>query len=221
MIGNSWDEILKEEFNKPYFKELIKFVDEEYQKKTIFPQKSNIFNAFRYTPYDKVKVLILGQDPYHGVGQAHGLAFSVQDGVTPPPSLVNIYKEMQSDLGISPTRSGCLIPWTEQGVMLLNAVLTVEKDKAASHKDHGWETFTDAVIKILNEKEEPMVFILWGSYARSKKIYLTNPNHLILEATHPSPFSAYNGFFGSRPFSKTNAFLESKGVKPIDWRIEK
>lgn len=220
MIGNSWDIYLKEEFQKSYFQDLLKFVNQEYKDKVIFPPKNEIFNAFRYTPYEDVKVVILGQDPYHGINQAQGLSFSVRDTVKKPPSLQNIFKELEEDLGIPFPQHNSLIPWTKQGVMLLNSVLTVEKDKAASHKDKGWEQFTDAVIHILNDKEEPIVFILWGSYARAKKSYITNPKHYIIESAHPSPFSAYNGFFGSRPFSKTNSFLEKSGKKTIDWRIE-
>ncbi len=220
MIGNNWDIYLKEEFQKDYFQELLKFVNEEYQTKTIFPPKNEVFNAFRYTPYEEVKVVILGQDPYHGVGQAQGLSFSVRDTVAKPPSLQNIFKELESDLGIPFPKKNSLIPWTKEGVMLLNSVLTVEKDKAASHRDKGWETFTDRVIQILNQKEEPIVFLLWGSYARAKKSFITNPKHLIIESAHPSPFSAYNGFFGSKPFSKANAFLRKNGQKEIDWHIE-
>lgn len=220
MIGNSWDDLLKEEFNKQYFKELISFVTEEYKNKTIFPKQTDIFNAFRYTPYENIKVLLLGQDPYHGIGQAHGLSFSVKAGIPKPPSLQNIYKELQNDLGYPIPNSGTLIDWTKEGVMLLNAVLTVEKDKAASHKDRGWEKFTDEVIKIVNKKDTPVVFILWGSYARSKKEFITNPIHYVIESPHPSPFSAYNGFFGSKPFSKTNQFLEKNNIKPINWQIK-
>lgn len=220
MIGNEWDELLKEEFAKDYFQNLLIFIKQEYQEKTIFPKQTEIFNAFRYTPYDKVKVLLLGQDPYHGTGQAQGLSFSVRKGIPKPPSLQNIFKELQDDLGCAPPSHGSLIPWTEEGVMLLNAVLTVEKDKAGSHKDRGWETFTDAVIRVLNEKQTPIVFILWGSYARSKKQLITNPIHYVVESPHPSPFSAYHGFFGSKPFSKTNQFLEQNGIKPINWQIK-
>jgi len=219
MIGNTWDEILKEEFEKEYFRNLIKFVEEEYQKKTIFPPQNEIFNAFRYTPYDKVKVVILGQDPYHGERQAQGLSFSVRNEVGRPPSLQNIFKEIESDLEIKISKNNSLIPWAKEGILLLNAVLTVEKDKAASHKDQGWEIFTDAVIQKINEKDTPVVFILWGAYARSKKPLITNPLHYVIESPHPSPFSAYNGFFGSRPFSKTNDFLEKNNLKPINWQI--
>lgn len=219
MIGNSWDEILKDEFEKEYFHKLIGFVEEEYKKKEIFPKQNEIFNAFRYTPYENVKVVILGQDPYHGVGQAQGLSFSVRNEVGRPPSLQNIFKELESDLGIQVSKNNSLIPWAKEGILLLNAVLTVEKDKAASHKDQGWETFTDAVIQKINEKETPVVFILWGAYARSKKCYITNPKHYIIESPHPSPFSAYHGFFGSKPFSKTNQFLKKHQIEPINWQI--
>jgi len=220
MIGNDWDNYLKEEYEKPYFKELIGFVEEEYQNKTIYPKKNEIFNAFRHTPYEKVKVVILGQDPYHGINQAQGLSFSVRDGIPKPPSLQNIFKEMHDDIGTDIPTTSSLIPWADQGVLLLNSVLTVEKDKAASHKGKGWETFTDEVIQKLNEKASPVVFILWGGYARAKKKLITNKNHYIVESAHPSPLSAYNGFFGSRPFSKTNDFLISKGLEPISWQLK-
>lgn len=219
MIGNYWDELLKEEFEKPYFKELLEFVQEEYRQKTIYPKQTEIFNAFRYTKYEDLKVLLLGQDPYHGDGQAQGLSFSVKEGIPKPPSLQNIFKELQDDLGCPIVESGSLIPWAKEGVLLLNTVLTVEKDKAASHKDRGWERFTDEVIRIVNKKETPVVFILWGSYARSKKSLITNPIHYIVESPHPSPFSAHNGFFGSRPFSKTNQFLIQTNQKPIHWNL--
>ncbi len=219
MIGNDWDIVLESEFKKDYFYNLLKFVKGEYARKTIYPAKKEVFRAFRYTPYKNVKVVILGQDPYHGEGQAEGLSFSVPKGIRKPPSLVNIFKELESDLGIPVSDSGSLVPWAKQGVLLLNTVLTVIKDQAASHKDIGWETFTDEVIKKINEKEEPVVFILWGSYARSKKKYITNSKHLIIESAHPSPLSAYNGFFGSKPFSKTNDFLIKNNLKPIDWHI--
>lgn len=220
MIGNSWDTLLKEEFEKPYFKELLHFVEKEYQTKTIYPKQTEIFNAFRYTDYDQVKVVILGQDPYHGENQAQGLSFSVRDGIPKPPSLQNIFKELKDDLGYDPPVSGSLIRWAKEGVLLLNAVLTVEQNKPASHKDRGWEQFTDEVIRILNNKTTPIVFILWGNYARSKKNFITNPLHSIVESPHPSPFSAYHGFFGSRPFSKTNELLKAHGVTPIDWEIK-
>lgn len=219
MIGNSWDKYLEEEYNKEYFKNLINFVNEEYKEKTIYPPKNEIFNAFRYTPYENLKVVILGQDPYHGENEAEGLSFSVKNKIKRPPSLQNIFKELESDLNIKISSNNSLIPWAKQGILLLNSVLTVIKDHPASHQKQGWETFTDNVIKIINEKEEPAVFILWGSYARSKKTLITNKNHYIIESTHPSPFSAYNGFFGSRPFSKTNDYLKSKGIDEINWEI--
>ena len=220
MIGNKWDEILKKEYNEEYFKNLINFIKKEYKEKTIYPKQNEVFNAFRYTDFDKVKVVILGQDPYHGPNQAEGLSFSVSNEVLKPPSLQNIFKELESDLKISFPKSNSLKPWTSQGVLLLNAVLTVEEHKPTSHKDQGWETFTDNVIKYLNKKETPIVFILWGSYARSKKKLITSPVHYIIESAHPSPFSARNGFFGSRPFSKTNEFLRKNNIKEIDWRVE-
>lgn len=220
MISNDWDIILKDELDKDYFINLIKRVKEEYSKKTIFPKETEIFNAFRYTPYDNVKVVILGQDPYHGVGEAEGLSFSVKKGIRKPPSLVNIFKELNDDLGIDIPSDGSLVSWAEEGVLLLNSVLTVQMDKPASHKGYGWELFTDAVIRKINEKQEPVVFILWGNFARNKKSLITNPNHFIIESPHPSPFSAYNGFFGSKPFSKTNNYLISKNIKPINWQIK-
>ncbi len=219
VIGNKWDTLLKEELDKPYFKELLHFVEKEYQTKTIYPKQTEIFNAFRYTDYDQVKVVILGQDPYHGENQAQGLSFSVRDGIPKPPSLQNIFKELKEDLGYDPPVSGSLVSWAKEGVLLLNAVLTVEKNKPASHKERGWEQFTDAVIRLLNDKTTPVVFILWGNYARSKKSLITNPLHGIIESPHPSPFSAYHGFFGSRPFSKTNEFLKNHGVTPVNWNI--
>ena len=207
MIGNKWDEILKEEYKKDYFTNLINFIKKEYKEKTIYPKQNEVFNAFRYTDFDDIKVVILGQDPYHGPNQAEGLSFSVSNEVLKPPSLQNIFKELESDLGIQFPEENSLKPWAKQGVLLLNAVLTVEEHKPTSHKDKGWETFTNSVIKILNKREKPIVFILWGSYARAKKELITNPKHLIIESVHPSPFSARNGFFGSKPFSKANEFL--------------
>lgn len=220
MIGNAWDEELKEEYKKEYFTELMNFVKEEYKDKVIYPKQNEVFNAFRYTDFDNVKVVILGQDPYHGPNQAEGLSFSVSDDVLKPPSLKNIFKELESDLGIPFPKHNSLKPWTKQGVLLLNAVLTVEEHKPASHKGKGWETFTDDVIEILNKREKPIVFILWGAFARSKKSLITNKQHYIIESAHPSPFSARNGFFGSKPFSKTNDFLRKNGLKEIDWRVE-
>lgn len=220
MIGNDWDEILKDEFKKEYFIKLMNNVRNEYKMKTIFPRKDQVFNAFRYTPYQNVKVVILGQDPYHGVGEAEGLSFSVPMDIKKPPSLVNIFKELNEDLGVPIPNHGSLHSWAKEGVLLLNAVLTVIKDHAASHQGMGWETFTDDVIKLINEKDTPVVFILWGRYARSKKKLITNPKHFVVESAHPSPLSAYNGFFGSRPFSKTNNYLISQGIKPINWEIK-
>lgn len=219
LVGNKWDNILQEEYHQEYFKNIVKFINKEYKEKTIFPPKSRILRALSLTDYDKVKVVILGQDPYHGVGEANGLAFAVSDGIKLPPSLQNIYKELESDLGIPRANVGNLECWAREGVLLLNSVLTVEKDKAASHKSVGWEQFTDAIIKKLNEKDTPIVFILWGNFAKSKKVLITNPNHYIVESTHPSPFSARYGFFGSKPFSKTNAYLKEKGVSEIDWKV--
>ncbi len=219
IIGNDWDEVLGEEFDKPYYQELRIFLDDEYRSRTIYPLPQYIYTALRLTPYKNVKVVILGQDPYHEPGQAHGLAFSVNKGIEIPPSLVNIYKELQDDLGCSIPNHGCLVEWAKQGVLLLNAVLTVQAHRANSHKGRGWERLTDTIIQKVNEKEEPVVFILWGSNARSKKQFITNQKHLVLESVHPSPLSAYNGFFGSRPFSKTNRFLEENGIQPIDWQI--
>ncbi len=219
MLGNDWDEILKDEFQKDYFVKLLSFVQQEYKQKTIYPRTNEIFNAFRHTAYKDVKVVILGQDPYHGENEAEGLSFSVKTGIRKPPSLNNIFKELNDDLGCPIPSSGSLIKWTEEGVLLLNSVLTVEKDKPASHRDMGWEIFTDRVIEEINKKKEPVVFILWGNYARAKKSLITNPNHYVIESSHPSPYSANNGFFGSRPFSRANNFLKSKNIKPIDWNL--
>ncbi len=220
MIGNTWDNLLKEEYKKEYFINLMNYIKEEYKSKTIYPKQSEVFNAFRYTDFDDVKVVILGQDPYHGPNQAEGLSFSVSNEVLKPPSLKNIFKELESDLGIPFPKHNSLKPWAKEGVLLLNAVLTVEEHAPTSHKDKGWEIFTDEVIKTINRKTTPVVFILWGSYARNKKNLITNPIHCIIESPHPSPFSAYNGFFGSKPFSKANKFLKSKNLEEIDWRVE-
>ena len=220
MLGNDWDNLLKEEMEKEYFTKLINFVNEEYKNKTIYPKKSEIFNAFRHTSYKDTKVVILGQDPYHGENEAEGLSFSVKTGIRKPPSLNNIYKELHDDLNIPICENGSLLKWTEEGVLLLNSVLTVEKDKPASHQGLGWEQFTDAVIKKINEKDTPVVFILWGNYARKKKNLITNKKHLVIESAHPSPFSARNGFFGSKPFSKTNDFLRKNNIKEIDWNLK-
>ena len=220
MIDNDWLPALTPEFRKPYYKELFQFVKEEYATKQIFPPAEDIFNAFHLTPLRKVKVVILGQDPYHDVGQAHGLCFSVRPGVETPRSLVNIYKELHDDLGCRIPNNGYLEKWAKQGVLLLNTVLTVQAHQAFSHRGKGWEEFTDAAIKVLNEQDRPMVFILWGKPAQAKKAFLNNPKHLIIESPHPSPLSASRGFFGSRPFSRTNLFLEENGMAPIDWQIE-
>lgn len=219
-IQNDWLDALKGEFRKPYYAELHKRVLEEYRTHVIFPPADDIFNAFHFTPLHNVKVVILGQDPYHNVGQAHGLCFSVKPEVEIPPSLVNIYKELHDDLGCPIPNHGYLKKWAEQGVLMLNTVLTVRAHQANSHKGIGWEQFTDAAIRAVNELEQPVVFLLWGRPAQMKKAMLTNPNHLVLEAPHPSPLSAYRGFFGSKPFSQANAFLEAHGVAPIDWEIE-
>ena len=216
MINKKWDVILKDEMKKDYFKDLGVFVRDEYKSKTIYPDYKNIFNALRYTDYDEIKVVILGQDPYHGPNEAHGLSFSVQEGVKRPPSLDNIFKELYNDLGIIRENNN-LTDWAYQGVFLLNSIMTVVKDTPLAHKNKGWETFTDNLIKLLNERQEPIVFIFWGSYARSKKELITNKNHLVIESVHPSPLSAHRGFFGSKPFSKTNNFLVSCGIKPINW----
>lgn len=219
MIGNDWDQKLDVIWNSLGFQKFYKMIMAEYDKKTIYPPKDYIFNALKLTSYKDTKVVIVGQDPYHGEHQAHGLSFSVQKGVKLPPSLQNIYKELESDLGIPPRTDGDLTGWAKQGVLMLNAVLTVEKDKAASHRNLGWEPMTDYIIKLLNKKEEPVVFILWGNFAKEKAKLITNPNHYIIISPHPSPFSAYSGFFGSKPFSKTNDFLISKKMQPIDWSL--
>ena len=219
-ISNDWLTPLKPEFSKPYYKKLYQTVNEEYRTHLIFPPADDIFNAFAFTPLSEVKAVMLGQDPYHGDGQAHGLCFSVKPDVEIPPSLVNIYKELQDDCGCYIPNNGYLTKWAKQGVLLLNTVLTVRAHQANSHRGIGWEEFTDAAIRILNEQDRPIVFILWGRPAQMKKAMLNNPKHLILEAPHPSPLSAYRGFFGSRPFSRTNKFLQQHGIEPIDWQIE-
>lgn len=219
-ITNDWLTSIAAEFHKNYYKELCQFVKQEYTKYQIFPQADDIFSAFHLTPLSQVKVVILGQDPYHNVGQAHGLCFSVKPEVDIPPSLVNIYKELQDDLGCKIPNNGYLVKWAEQGVLMLNTVLTVRAHQANSHQGKGWEQFTDAVIKAVNEQDRPIVFILWGRPAQNKKSMLNNPKHLILEAPHPSPLSSYRGFFGSKPFSKTNQFLINNNIAPIDWQIE-
>ena len=220
LIGNHWDKVLDHEYHEEYFKKIVAYINQAYKEREIFPPKSRILRALSLTDYDDVRVVILGQDPYHGVGEANGLAFAVSDGVKLPPSLRNIYKELYNDLGIEPASVGNLECWAKEGVLLLNAVLTVEKDKPASHKFLGWENFTDAIIKSLNDKDTPVVFILWGNFARSKKSLITNPKHYVIESTHPSPFSANYGFFGSKPFSKTNSFLKKNHLKEIDWHVD-
>lgn len=220
MIQNDWLHAIGAEFRKPYYTELFKFVKQEYDTKQVFPPADDIFNAFHLTPFQDVKVVIIGQDPYHNDGQAHGLCFSVKPEVEIPPSLVNIYQELHDDLDCYIPNNGYLVKWAEQGVLMLNTVLTVRAHMANSHHGKGWEEFTDAAIRALNEQDRPIVFILWGRPAQMKKNMLNNPKHLILEAPHPSPLSAYRGFFGSRPFSKTNAFLAENGLEPIDWQIE-
>ena len=219
-INGDWLEALKDEFKKDYYKQLFEKVNEEYRTGLIFPPANDIFNAFHLTPLKDVKVVILGQDPYHGNNQAHGLCFSVKPEVEIPPSLVNIYKELHDDLGCTIPDHGYLVKWAKQGVLMLNTVLTVRAHQANSHRGIGWEEFTDAAIRVLNTQDRPIVFILWGRPAQMKKAMLNNPKHLILEAPHPSPLSSYRGFFGSRPFSKTNQFLEANGVEPIDWQID-
>ncbi|MGN1114718.1 MAG: uracil-DNA glycosylase [Oscillospiraceae bacterium] len=219
-IGNSWDALLADEFKKDYYLKLREFLKYEYSHYTIYPDMYDIFNSLKYTAYEDVRAVILGQDPYHEPGQAHGLCFSVKKGVKPPPSLQNIFKEMKSDLGLEPPSSGELTPWTQQGVLLMNTVLTVRRGQANSHKGKGWEQLTDAVIKKLNERDKPIAFILWGGNARAKKPLITNPIHKVFEAAHPSPLSAYNGFFGCRHFSKVNEFLVQNGMEPINWALE-
>ena len=219
-ITNDWLDALKGEFSKPYYKKLFETVNQEYRTHRVYPPADDIFNAFHLTPLKDVKVVILGQDPYHGDGQAEGLSFSVKPGVDIPPSLVNIYQELHDDLGCTIPSHGNLVKWAEQGVLLLNTVLTVRAHQANSHRGIGWEEFTDAAIMALNSQDRPIVFILWGAPAQRKARMLTNPKHLILKAPHPSPLSAYRGFFGSKPFSQTNDYLRAHGVEPIDWQIE-
>jgi len=220
LISNDWLPALGDEFQKEYYIQLRETVIKEYNTRRIFPESQDIFNAFHLTPLESVKVVILGQDPYHNIGQAHGLCFSVKPGIEIPPSLVNIYKELQDDLGCYVPNNGYLVKWAKQGVLMLNTVLTVRAHQANSHRGIGWEQFTDAAIEVLNKQDRPIVFILWGKPAQMKKQMLNNPKHLILEAPHPSPLSSYRGFFGSKPFSKTNAFLKQNGLKEIDWQIE-
>ncbi|OZB91907.1 uracil-DNA glycosylase [Paenibacillus sp. XY044] len=219
MFNNDWDEQLKEETDKDYFQELRYKLAREYKLHKVYPPKEDLFKALKLTPYQDTKVVILGQDPYHGPGQAHGLSFSVEPGVRIPPSLVNIYKELHSDLGVPIPNHGTLVHWAEQGVLLLNTVLTVRDGEANSHKGLGWERFTDAVIEKLNERDKPVVFILWGSHAQKKGAFINRKKHLVIQSVHPSPLSVHRGFFGSRPFSKANAFLISHGIEPVDWAI--
>lgn len=219
MFGNDWDQLLAPEFEKEYFKKLQTFLTQERANHTVFPPENDVFNALRYTAYQDVKVVLLGQDPYHGEGQAHGLAFSVQPGVEIPPSLLNMYKELQADLGIPIASHGCLIPWAKQGVLLLNTALTVREGEANSHRGKGWEVFTDRIIELLNKREKPMVFLLWGRNAAEKETLITNLHHMVLKAPHPSPLSANRGFFGCRHFSKTNAVLRSCGEAAINWEL--
>ncbi|GAA4720358.1 uracil-DNA glycosylase [Brevibacillus fulvus] len=219
ILRNDWASLLEEEFTKPYYTQLRQFLAEEYQRHTIYPDMYDIFNALHYTPYEQAKVVILGQDPYHGPGQAHGLSFSVKPGVAIPPSLQNIFKELRADVGCDLPNNGYLIKWAEQGVLLLNTVLTVREGLPNSHKGKGWEQFTDKVIAALNQRERPLVFLLWGKHAQAKRELITNGHHFIISSPHPSPLSASRGFFGSRPFSKTNQFLRSIGSGPIDWQI--
>lgn len=217
MLTGDWEEALRGEFQKPYYKDLYRFVKEEYATQVVYPPSDKIFNAFTHTPLHEVKVVILGQDPYHEPGQAEGLCFSVPEGVEIPPSLRNIYQEIKDDLGIEPPLSGSLLRWADQGVFLLNTLLTVRAHAAFSHQGRGWEQFTDAVIRVINEEDRPVVFLLWGRPAQSKSAMLTNPRHLVLKAPHPSPLSAYRGFFGCRHFSRCNAFLEERGITPVNW----
>ena len=219
-LQNSWDAFFEQETNKEYYKSLKSFLINEYKTATVYPAMEDIYSTFREVPIEKVKVVILGQDPYHQPGQAHGMAFSVREGVIKPPSLQNIYKEIEADLGIKMGESGYLLPWAKQGVFMLNAVLTVRQSCANSHKGKGWENLTTEAIKWLNADNSPKVFLLWGRDARAKKEYITNKNHLVLETVHPSPLSAYHGFFGCKHFSKTNDFLKSRGLSPIDWKID-
>ncbi|WP_054742586.1 uracil-DNA glycosylase [Cellulosilyticum ruminicola] len=219
-FNNSWDEVLRGEFDKPYYLALRNFLKQEYQTQTIYPPAEELFSAMRVTSYEDTKIVILGQDPYHGAGQAHGMAFSVQPGVPTPPSLKNIYKELNTTMGCYIPNNGYLMKWAEQGVLLLNTVLSVRASKPQSHKGQGWEVFTDEVIKKLNEREDSVIFLLWGAPARKKVKFITNPQHKILEAAHPSPLSAYNGFFGCDHFRKANQLLEEMGKTPIDFQIE-
>lgn len=219
MFGNDWDEVLKDEMEKPYFQQLMTWLDQEYEEAVVYPPRDLLFQAFRLTPYAEVKAVILGQDPYHGAGQAEGLSFSVMPGVRVPPSLRNIYIELKEDLNIPTPNHGSLVQWGKEGVLLLNTALTVRESKPASHRGKGWEQFTDAVIHALNDRSKPMVFLLWGNHAAEKESFIDQERHLIIRSAHPSPFAARKGFFGSKPFSRTNEFLEQHGERPIDWHI--
>ncbi len=219
-IGNEWDALLADEIKKDYYLRLREFLKQEYTTRRVYPPMEDIFNALRHTSYSDVRAVILGQDPYHGAGQAHGMCFSVKKGTPPPPSLQNIFKELKADLGIDPPNHGELTQWADNGVLLLNTVLTVREGQANSHRGMGWEHFTDRVIQLLNERQQPIVFLLWGGNARSKANLITNPQHLVLQCAHPSPLSAYNGFFGCRHFSKTNEFLTQHGMQPINWKLD-
>ena len=218
-IGNEWDALLQDEFQKDYYQQLRAFLTEEYKSGPVYPPKEDIFNALKYTSYSDVKLVILGQDPYHGPGQAHGMCFSVRPGVPMPPSLQNIFKELHDDIGIFPPKTGYLVPWAREGVLLLNTVLTVRDGQPNSHKNQGWEQLTDRIITLLGEREQPIVFLLWGSHARKKKELIHAPQHLILECAHPSPLSAHRGFFGCEHFSKANQFLYDHGIDPVDWNV--
>lgn len=218
-IGNEWDALLADQWEMDYYKKLREFLVNEYRSGTVFPPMNDLFNALRCTSYSDVKAVILGQDPYHGKGQAHGLCFSVKEGTPPPPSLVNIFKELNAETGIAIPKSGELTKWANHGVLLLNTVLTVREGQANSHRNHGWEILTDRIIELLNQREKPIVFLLWGGPARAKSKLVTNPNHLVLQCAHPSPLSAYGGFFGCGHFVKANEFLKNNGIEPIDWSL--
>lgn len=219
VFGNDWDEVLKEEIEKPYFQQLMTWLDQEYAEEVVYPPRELLFQAFRLTPYAEVKAVILGQDPYHGAGQAEGLSFSVMPGVRVPPSLRNIYIELKEDIHVPTPNHGSLVQWGKEGVLLLNTALTVRESKPASHRGKGWEQFTDAVIHALNNRKESMVFLLWGNHAAEKESFINQERHLVIRSAHPSPFAARKGFFGSKPFSRTNQFLEEQGERPIDWHI--
>ena len=218
-VPENWLHVVGAEVEESYFQSLSRFVDDERGRYVVYPPEADVFNALKFTPYSEPRVVLLGQDPYHEQGQAHGLCFSVQPGVRPPPSLVNIYKELETDLGIKPRRHGFLEHWASQGVLLLNSVLTVEMGQAASHRDRGWERFTDRIIREVNESDQPVVFMLWGSYSQKKAAFVDTSRHLVLKTAHPSPLSAHSGFFGCRHFSRANAFLQSKGLEPVDWAL--